>query len=165
VLNIWTTNDNAAYAFGVAGSEAFEFDRKRPFVLIGGAIGIGLALAGVANLLIPWLSTLGQYIPPLGGVLIADFLLIRRLDVPRMDDVEFAEVRWTAVGAYVLGCLVATLTAGSVVPGVGAPEVLPGIASLNGIVAAMVAHVIGHYTLERTGILAGHRVSENAEWL
>ncbi|WP_318569741.1 cytosine permease [Salinigranum marinum] len=39
VFNIWTTNDNAAYAFGVAGSEAFDFDRKRPFVLAGGPSG------------------------------------------------------------------------------------------------------------------------------
>jgi len=31
ILNIWTTNDNAAYAFGDAGSEAFAFNRKRGF--------------------------------------------------------------------------------------------------------------------------------------
>ncbi|MFW6369528.1 MAG: serpin family protein, partial [Myxococcota bacterium] len=46
ILNIWTTNDNAAYAFSVAGAEAFEFDRKRPFVIAGCFVGIGLALAG-----------------------------------------------------------------------------------------------------------------------
>lgn len=163
VLNIWTTNDNAAYAFGVAGSEAFEFDRKRPFVLVGGAVGILLALVGVADLLIPWLAMLGQYIPPLGGVLIADFLLVWRLDVPRMEEVEFASVRWTAVGAYAVGCLVAVLTAGSVLPGVPAPDLLPGITSLNGIVVAMAVHVVGYYALERTGVIDGHRVPQGAE--
>ncbi|GAB3311259.1 cytosine permease [Haloplanus salinarum] len=167
VLNIWTTNDNAAYAFGVAGSEAFEFDRKRPFVLAGGTVGILLALAGADSLLIPWLSTLGQYVPPLGGVIIADFLLCWRLRIPRMDDVEFAGVRWIAVLAYVVGILVAALTAGQVVPGVAAPQVLPGPggAALNGLVAAFVVHTVAYYLLEGTGILDGHDVDSGAERL
>ncbi|QGX94145.1 cytosine permease [Haloplanus rallus] len=167
VLNIWTTNDNAAYAFGVAGSEAFEFDRKRPFVLAGGTIGILLALAGADSLLIPWLSTLGQYVPPLGGVIIADFLLCWRLRIPRMDDVEFAGVRWIAVLAYVVGILVAALTAGQVVPGVAAPQVLPGPggAALNGLVAAFVVHTVAYYLLEGTGVLDGHDVDSGAERL
>jgi cytosine permease len=166
IFNIWTTNDNAAYAFGVAGSEAFEFDRKRPFVLAGGIVGIALALFGVDSLLLPWLSTLGQYVPPLGGVIIADFLLVWGLGgVPRMDDVEFASVRWVGVAAYVLGCVVAVLTAGSVIPGVSAPQLLPGITSLNGLLAAMVLHVAGHYALERSGVVAGHSVEPDAEHL
>lgn len=163
ILNIWTTNDNAAYAFGVAGSEAFEFDRKRPFVLIGGAIGIVLALAGVENLLTPWLATLGQYIPPIGGVIIADFLLCWRLSVPRMGEIDFTAVRWTAVLAYVIGCGIAALTAGSVIPGLAAPQLFPGMAALNGLIAAMVIHTVGHYTLERTGVLSGHDTPADPE--
>jgi cytosine permease len=166
VFNIWTTNDNAAYAFGVAGSEAFDFDRKRPFVLAGGAVGIVLALAGVDSLLLPWLATLGQYIPPIGGVIIADFVVVWGLTrLPRMDDVAFANVRWVAVVAYVGGCAVAVLTAGSLVPGVDAPQLLPGITSLNGIVAAALIHVVGYYTLERSGVLAGHAVDDDAEYV
>ncbi|WP_380676740.1 cytosine permease [Salinigranum sp. GCM10025319] len=166
LFNIWTTNDNAAYAFGVAGSEAFDFDRKRPFVLAGGAIGIVLALAGVDSLLIPWLSTLGQYVPPIGGVIIADFLLVWGLTrIPRMDDVSFASVRWVSVIAYVGGCLVAVLTAGSVVPGVGAPQLIPGIASLNGIVAAGALQIVGYYALERSGVVSGHTVDTDADYV
>jgi cytosine permease len=166
VFNIWTTNDNAAYAFGVAGSEAFDFDRKRPFVLAGGAVGIVLALVGVDSLLVPWLATLGQYIPPLGGVVIADFLLVWGLDrIPRMDDVSFTGVRWVSVLAYVGGCAVAVLTAGSVIPGVAAPQLVPGIASLNGLVAAGVLHAVGYYTLERSGVLPGHTVDTDADYV
>jgi cytosine permease len=165
VLNIWTTNDNAAYAFGVAGSEAFDFDRKRPFILVGGVIGILLALLGVDSLLLPWLSTLGQYIPPLGGVILADFLLCWRMSIPRMEDVEFTGVRWVGILAYVVGCVVAVLTAGSVIPGVGAPQVLPGITSLNGIIAAMIVQTVGYYALEETGVTGGHEVTDGAERL
>lgn len=166
VFNIWTTNDNAAYAFGVAGAEAFDFDRKRPFILGGGVLGIALALVGVDSLLIPWLATLGQYIPPLGGVIIADFLVVWGLSrIPRMADVEFTSVRWTAILAYVVGCLVAILTAGSVFPGVGAPQLLPGMTSLNGLVVAGVVHLVGYYALERPGIVPGHEVAADAEAL
>jgi cytosine permease len=167
ILNIWTTNDNAAYAFGVAGSEAFEFDRKRPFILAGGTIGIVLALVGADSLLIPWLSTLGQYVPPLGGVIIADFLVCWRLSVPKMSDVQFAGVRWTGVIAYVVGAVVAVLTAGQLVPGVAAPQVIPGVAgaALNGLVAAVLAYGAAYYLLESTGVLPGHEVAAGAERL
>ncbi len=82
-----------------------------------------------------------------------------------MDDVAFASVRWVAVVAYVGGCAVAVLTAGSLVPGVDAPQLLPGITSLNGIVAAALIHAVGYYTLERTRIVAGHAVDDDAEYV
>jgi cytosine permease len=163
VLNIWTTNDNAAYAFGVAGSEAFEFDRKRPFILAGSAIGIGLALAGVTDLLLPWLEALGTYVPPLGGVIIADFLLCRRMKIHHMENVEFVTVRWVGVGAYVVGTVCAVLTTGTVVPGVTIPAVVPGITAANGMLGAILGHVAGHYTLERWKLLAKHEVDPDAE--
>lgn len=163
ILNIWTTNDNAAYAFSVAGAEAFEFDRKRPFVLAGCTIGIALALVGVDDLLLPWLEILGQYIPPLGAVIIADFLLCWRLSIPRMEDIQFTSVRWTGLLAYAVGCLVAVFTAGSILPGVDVPALLPGMAALNGMVAAAIVHVGGYYLLEESGVLGGHEVQENAE--
>ncbi|MFB6097427.1 MAG: cytosine permease [Haloferacaceae archaeon] len=165
IFNIWTTNDNAAYAFGVAGSEAFGVEKKRPFVLAGGLVGIGLALAGASGLLIPWLSTLGYYVPPLGGVIIADFLVRWRLSVPRMRDVSFVALRPVPIAAYVVGCAVALLTAGALVPGVSLPQLLPGIPSLNGILAAMATHVVGHVALERSGAVPTHRVAENPEYV
>jgi cytosine permease len=165
ILNIWTTNDNAAYAFGVAGSEAFEFDRKRPFILVGGIIGIVFALAGATDLLLPWLSTLGQWIPPLGGVIIADFLFCMRMDIPHMDDVEFTGIRWIGILAYLVGLVVAILTAGSLIPGVDAPQLLPGMTSLNGLLAAGVAHTVGYYVLERPGLTDGHEVDPEADRL
>lgn len=163
MLNVWTTNDNAAYAFGVAGSEAFNFDRKRPFVLAGGIIGIILALVGAGDLLTPWLNSLGQYVPPLGGVIIADFLLIWKMDVPKMKDVDFVDVRWLSIISYVIGGVVATLTAGEFIPGVSAPQIFPGLTSLNGIIVAMVVQVVGHHLLEKPGILSTNKIKENPE--
>lgn len=164
VLNIWTTNDNAAYAFGVAGSEAFEYERKRPFVLAGGIIGIALALLGVADALIPYLSLLGQYIPPLGGVIIADFLFCWRMKIPRMEDVEFTNLRTSGVTAYVSGCVIAMVTAGSLLPGVAVPQLLPGMSSLNGLLAGTILHVLFFYLFERRGLAASHTVDSDANY-
>ena len=163
ILNIWTTNDNAAYAFSVAGAEAFDFDRKRPFVIAGCLLGIGLALAGADSLLLPWLELLGQYVPPLGAIIIADFMLCWRGSIPRMDDVQFTSVRWTSVLAYVAGCLVAVLTAGSVLPGLTVAAPIPGIAALNGMIAAAIVHILGYYALEESGLLASHEIPADAD--
>lgn len=165
ILNIWTTNDNAAYAFGVAGAEAFEYDQKRPFVVIGCLIGIGLALARTDDLLLPWLELLGQYIPPLGAVIIADALLSWRKGIPHMDDIKFANVRWTGVSAYLIGCLVAILTSGSIIPGLEVIAPVPGMAALNGMLAAAATHIISHYLLEQSGILTAHEIDEDADRL
>lgn len=80
-----------------------------------------------------------------------------------MEDTNFTNVRWVAILAYVVGCVVAILTAGSLIPGVGAPQVLPGMASLNGLIAAMIVHTVGFYALEKPGMLPGHEVSDDAE--
>lgn len=163
ILNIWTTNDNAAYAFSVAGAEAFDYDRKRPFVIVGCFVGIVLALAGADGLLLPWLELLGQYVPPLGAIIIADFMLCWRDSIPRMDDIQFTSVRWTSVLAYIVGCLVAVLTAGSVLPGITVPAVIPGLVVLNGMFAAAAVHIAGYYSLEKRGVLSGHVIPEDAD--
>ncbi|WP_222844408.1 cytosine permease [Saccharomonospora sp. CUA-673] len=49
VTNLWTTNDNAAYAFGVAGAELAGKPDKRPFVVGGVVVGIVMALTGIAT--------------------------------------------------------------------------------------------------------------------
>lgn len=71
--NLWKTNADTAYAFGVAGAEMFEKPTKIPFVIGGSVIGTVLALAGVHQHLVQYLVLLGIFIPPLGGVIIGDF--------------------------------------------------------------------------------------------
>jgi cytosine permease len=120
LLNLWTTNDNAAYAFGVAGAEFFGHDRKAPFVIGGVAIGIVLALTGIYDLLPQYLIALGVFIPPLGGVIIGDYVFTWRGRLPTMGALRFRVVRWDCVAAYLLGTLAAWLGNRT---GVGIPPV------------------------------------------
>ncbi|WP_341729408.1 cytosine permease [Brooklawnia sp.] len=72
--NLWKSNADTAYAFGVAGAELFEKQTKIPFVVGGSIIGTVLALAGVDAHLPQYLNLLGTFIPPLGGVIIGDYI-------------------------------------------------------------------------------------------
>ena len=54
--NLWKSNADTAYAFGVAGAELFDRPSKGPFVVGGAVIGTVLALTGVQNHLVEYLG-------------------------------------------------------------------------------------------------------------
>lgn len=108
-LNLWTTNDNAAYAFGVAGAEFFNVNDKRPFIIGGVVIGTILALTGIYDFLVNYLVALAVFIPPLGGVIIGDYFFIWKRKLPKVEHMRFLDIRWSGVIAYVLGTLAAWL--------------------------------------------------------
>lgn len=109
VANLWTTNDNAAYAFGVAGAELFERKSKSPFIIAGVAIGIVLALTGVADAMTGFLVLVGVVIPPLGGVLIGTFLTAWRGRDPGLDLEDQPRLKVPGVASYLAGAAVAVL--------------------------------------------------------
>lgn len=131
--NLWKSNADAAYAFGVAGAEIANSTRKGPFIIGGVAIGTVLALLGVEGHIVGYLSLLGVLIPPLGGVLIGDWIARWRAGQPALETLT-EKVRWQALVPYVLSCVVAWVS----------NEHGIGIAPLNGIVVALVgAWVLG----------------------
>lgn len=134
-LALWTTNENTAYAFGVAGAELFSINDKRPFVAGGAAIAVVLALTGIYEGLETFLVLLGTLVPPLGGALIGQFYLVWRGNLPpdALDEQggvgRVPMVRVTCVLAYVAGTLAA---------GFGTAFDF-GISAVQGIVVAAVA--------------------------
>ncbi|MFE9245115.1 cytosine permease [Nocardiopsis sp. NPDC006938] len=107
VVNLWTTNDNAAYAFGVAGAELFRVGNKRPFIVIGVILGIIIAVTGIYESLETFLVVLGVVIPPLGGALIGQYFLVHKASLP--DEDANPPLRWGCFAAYLLGTLAAVL--------------------------------------------------------
>lgn len=133
IANLWTTNDNTAYAYGVAGSEFFGKPDKRPFIVGGTIIGIALAVLGMDGMIIPYLSMLGVLIPPVGGAILGVFFLAwRGRNIVAVG--EEPMFRRSGIYGYLAGVLVAAL--GSAFD-LGSPAV-QGI-----IVAAAVAGVLG----------------------
>ena len=105
VANLWTTNDNTAYNFGVAGAEIANSRSKKPFVIGGVILGTLLAITGIYENLIDYLIWLGILIPPLGGVVIGDFLARWRRGMPSTESLPGVE--WRNLAVYALAALAA----------------------------------------------------------
>lgn len=129
--NIWTTNDNTAYAFSVAGAEIANWPSKRPFVVGGVIIGGLLAVTGIYDNLIDYLVWLSILIPPLGGALIGDWLCRWRNGVPERATYAFRNVEWRCLAAYAIGALAAWTS----------DQLSWGLPPVIGILVALVAAV------------------------
>ena len=103
VLNLWTTNDNTAYNFGVAGAEIANSRSKKPFVVGGVVLGTLLAVTGIYDNLITYLVWLGILIPPLGGVVIGDYLARWRAGLP--DAATLPAFEWRNLAVYVVAAV------------------------------------------------------------
>ncbi len=125
-LNIWTTQDNTIYNFSVAGCHFFRTERRRLITFAGAAAGTILALLGMYDWLIPYMTLLGTFIPPLGGVIMADFFIRHRGRYPPLGETVVPRFNREGIAAYAAGSLAALL--------------VPGIPPLNGIVAAFFAY-------------------------
>ncbi|WGW11657.1 cytosine permease [Saxibacter everestensis] len=144
--NLWKSNADTAYAFGVAGAELFNRPHKGPFVIAGSIIATVLALTGVQNHLVGYLGLLGTFIPPLGGVIIGDFLARWRGGIPAAEKYQPPKVCWHNIGIYVLASAIAYVSG----------LLSLGIPALTGIVVALVLSY-------GVGRLPGGRASGRAE--
>lgn len=124
--NIWTTNNNALYTSGLGFSNITRV-RTRPMTLIAGILGTVSALWLYDNF-VGWLSFLNAALPPIGAILIADFL-VRKHAYADSNDAE-QTVAWHAVLGVIAGGLV-----GYFVPW--------GISALNAVAVAVAIHLVG----------------------
>ena len=124
--NIWTTNNNALYSTGLGLANITKI-RKRPLVLASGVLGTLTALWLYDNF-IGWLSFLNVALPPIGAILVIDYVW-RRAAYRRPTD-PHRTVVWGSVVGVVAGGLSGAL-------------VDWGIASINAMVVAVVCYTVG----------------------
>jgi len=111
ILGQWTTNDNNMYSASLAISGALPKLRKDIVVLVCGLVATICGAHGLADGLIPFLLWLGVLIPPIGGVLIADHLVMGgkcTLGLPT------ESVRWTSLISWAIGALVGGFVAAGI---------------------------------------------------
>lgn len=122
-LNIWTTNDNALYASGLAFSNITGLP-SRWLSLANGILGT-IAGLWLYNNFVGWLTFLSSAIPPIGGIIITDYLLAKK-SYHEFIQAEFCFVNWSAMIALAIGVLAGLLS--------------PGIPPLNAILAASLTY-------------------------
>ncbi|ABV37409.1 cytosine permease/transport [Shewanella sediminis HAW-EB3] len=137
-LNIWTTNDNALYASGLGFSNITGLP-SRYLSVANGIIGTLCAL-WLYNNFVGWLTFLSAAIPPIGGIIIADFLR-NRDKYKDFANAQFETVNWAAISGVAIGVM--------------AGHLLPGIVPINAVVAGAVSYlfldsVLKHMTNNRS---------------
>ncbi|MEZ5086208.1 MAG: cytosine permease [Tessaracoccus sp.] len=142
--NIWTTNNNALYTTGLGFSNITKI-RKRPLVLIAGVIGTLSALWLYDNF-VGWLNFLSTALPPIGAILIVDFLR-HRSEYLR----ELRPTRPVNVGAVV----------GVIAGGLAGWAIPWGITSINAMAIAVACYLAGEAINSRrprdlTPLTSGH---------
>ena len=107
ILATWTTNTGNAYTSGLAAMKVFDLkDERRPLVtMLCGAAGTIMAMAGLANAMQGFINIISAMVPPIMGVVIADYWILGRGDPTRWHPVR--GFNWCGVIAWACGCIVA----------------------------------------------------------
>ncbi len=130
-LNMWTTQDNTIYAFSIAGSNMFRTRKRTLFVLGGATVALVLAWGGIYEMLVNYLILLGTFIPPIGGIIMADYWLVRKGHFPALEEVA-APFHWPGVIAYLGASAIAYFS----------NTIGFGIVPINGIVSALIIYLV-----------------------
>jgi cytosine permease len=130
-LNMWTTQDNTIYAFSIAGSNMFRTSKRTLLVLGGATFALVLAWGGIYEMLVQYLILLGTFIPPIGGIIMADYWIHRGGHFPTLDEPQPA-FNWAGILAYVAASAIAYFS----------NQAGWGIVPINGILSALVIYVV-----------------------
>ncbi len=126
-LNLWTIQGPTIYNVSAAACHLVRSERRRTMTLLAAAIGVVLAIGGMYEMLIPFLVLLGSIIPPIGGVIMADFWYRHRGQYPTLASVTLPRYNLLGLSAYAAGAVLAYSS--------------PWIAPLVGIGASAVCYV------------------------
>jgi cytosine permease len=141
-FNIWTTQDNTVYNFSVAGCNLVRTENRKLLTIIGAAIGTVLAIGGFYNWLIPYLVLLGTFVPPIGGVIMADFFFKHRGSYPKLSEVKIRKINIAGFLAYIGGSAAAYFS--------------PGIPPITGIIVSAVLYIVLDIVLKAIGMPQNH---------
>ncbi len=122
----WTSNDSNLYSASLALTNIFPIGKAK-LVLIVGIIATILGAAGMANHFVNFLLTIGVAVPPVAGILIADYYVVHKRGYRFGKGTSYAGVVWPAFISWALG-----IVAGMYIEW--------GIPSLNSLIVALIVH-------------------------
>lgn len=128
IVSQWTTNDNNLYSSSLALLQLIPNAKKAHITIFLGTVGTLLGALGIYNVYIPFLLLLGSVIPPISGIIIADFYLIKK-EYTFGEGTEYASWNISALIALVFGSIVGL-------------KIHLGVSSINAMVAGFIAHFI-----------------------
>lgn len=129
ILATWTTNVGNAYSGGIAilGIFKIKSDKRSIVTCVAGVIGIILAITGIMNYFSSFLSFLSVLVPPMAGVVIADYWIVGKGNAAEWK--PFKGVNWLGILSWVCG------TAFAMIFNFFVP-------TINGVIVAMLVYFV-----------------------
>lgn len=127
-LNLWTIQGPTIYNVSAAACHLVRTERRKTMVLASAAVGIVLAVLGMYEFLIPFLLLLGAIIPPVGGVIMADYWVCYKGKYPLLSEAVLPNFNWKGLVSYAVGAICAYVS--------------PWIAPIVGIAVAFILYSI-----------------------
>ncbi|MCE4598796.1 MAG: cytosine permease [Desulfurococcales archaeon] len=148
ILGQWTTNDNNLYSASLAWVNAVPRLKRWVWVAILGISGTIVAVLiargyGISlDALLSFGTLLGTFIPPIAGVMIADYYIVQPLFLGRKDPrtryqfgpgTLYGAIRWPGITGWAIGSFLAYWL----------PQQYPGIpGALVGLFSGIVVHIV-----------------------
>jgi cytosine permease len=129
LLAQWTSNDNNLYCSALGFAVVFKKLKKWQLTIISGVLGIILAIFGIYDNFIYWLLILGILIPPMGGVIIADYYFKNKTYYEIINLPRLKKLRWDSLIAWIVGSTIALITSNTSIT-------LTTVAALDGFIIA-----------------------------
>jgi len=152
IMGQWTTNDSNLYNGALAFANTFKLSKPVITVIMGaiGAVMASLTAMGVfgADPFMAFLGMLGTWLPPIAGIMIADFYIIKPylhgLRDPQKRYVfgpgtEYSVINWIGIISWVAAGLIAFF-------------VPMGIGALNAVISAFVIYLVLTFIAEKANI-------------
>lgn len=134
VFATWTTNVVNLYSTALAARASVPLGDYRSLVIVGGIVGTIAALVGIADHLIDFLIVLGLLVPPIAGVYLCDFFVLKRTD--------FSSARLENRPALKVNALIAGVGSGVLATWMYYSDLsLTSIASLDSLLISIVAYL------------------------
>lgn len=135
----WTSNDNNLYSAALGLAVIFRGLEKWQLTLIAGIVGIILALAGIYENFTTFLSVLGILIPPMAGVIVIDYFVIKKYLYTTEAEPYIKQIRIIPTAAWAAGAVISVLTTYTGLT-------LTTVPALDGLIVAGALHwVLGKY--------------------
>ena len=106
-LNLWTIQGPTIYNVAAASCHLLRSERRRTMTVVAAGVGVLLAIGGMYEMLIPFLVLLGSIIPPVGGVIMADFWYRHRGKYPLLANASLPRFNYIGLTSYAVGAVVA----------------------------------------------------------
>lgn len=113
IFSNWSTADSCLYNATMGYSNLSPRIRWKHAVIFGGLLGSIVAASGLISNLVTWMVILGVLVPPIGGVLIADYYVVR--SGKEYSSAQRSAYNWPALGAAIIAT-VASYVWGQTVP-------------------------------------------------